>query len=176
MEKKPILVLIGPPGAGKTRVGKRVARLLGVPFVDTDRRFVAKHGAIADVFTRYGEPYFRALERTEVIRALTERAVVALGGGSVLDEDTRQELSGHTVVLLTVTPEAVAARIAGSKRPLLKNGLADWERLVEARRQIYERLATRHWDTSDCSLDDLAAEIAEWAARQDSTRAEAVHE
>ncbi|MHB1234852.1 MAG: shikimate kinase [Microbacteriaceae bacterium] len=164
-EPKPVLVLIGPPGAGKTRVGQRVARLLRAPFVDTDRRLVAEHGAIAELFTRYGEPYFRALEREQVSRALTERAVIALGGGSVLDPATQQDLSKQTVVLLTVSREAVAARIGGSKRPLLKNGLADWELLVESRREVYERLATRSWDTSEGSLDGLAADIADWVRR-----------
>jgi len=88
--------------------------------------------------------------------------VVSLGGGAILDPDTQRELGGLPVALMTVSPEAVASRI-GDKRPLLKgDGLAAWERLVAARREIYERLATRTWDTSNTPIDSIAAEVADW--------------
>ena len=157
----PHVVFIGPPGAGKTRLGKRVARLLGASFVDTDRRVVAKHGPIADLFSQHGEEYFRKLERAEVAQALLEDAVVSLGGGAMLNLDTQSELSRQRVVLVTVRPDAVASRIEKSNRPLAKD-LDTWERLVESRRELYERLATRTWDTSDRPIDDIAAEIAAW--------------
>ncbi|MEO7147105.1 MAG: shikimate kinase, partial [Terrimesophilobacter sp.] len=75
----PHLVVIGPPGAGKSRVGKQVARLLHVPFIDTDRRIVAQHGPIATIFADKGEEWFRAVERVEVAKALGESAVISLG-------------------------------------------------------------------------------------------------
>ena len=168
------LVLIGAPGAGKTRMGKRLARILSVPFIDTDKRIVAEHGPIAQIFEEYGEPYFRELERGAVAEALRESAVVALGGGAVLDEQTQATLIGVPVVQLTVSAEAVAKRIGGSKRPLLKDGLADWTRLVDSRKAIYDRLAVRSWDTSLRPLDDIAAEIAEWL-RRDSVARTAAH-
>jgi len=158
---RPVVVLIGAPGAGKTRLGKRIGRLLGVPFVDTDRRIVAQHGPIAEIFATHGEARFRQLERDEVARALGEAAVVALGGGAVLDPDTQNDLAGHRVAQLTVSAEAVAARIAGDKRPLV-DGVAAWSALVDARRPIYDRLAGRTFDTSSLPLDRIATDIVGW--------------
>jgi shikimate kinase len=162
------LVLIGAPGAGKTRLGKRVARLLRVGFVDTDKRVVAEHGPIAQIFEEYGEGNFRRLEREAVAEALREVAVVSLGGGAVLDPETQADLAGQRVALLTVSADAVAARIGGGKRPLVKDGIADWVALVENRRELYESLASRSWDTSTMPLDDIAGDIADWV-RQDTT-------
>jgi shikimate kinase len=157
-----VVVLIGAPGAGKTRTGKRVARLLDVPLVDTDKRIVAEHGPIAEIFETYGEPHFRRLERDEVVRALGERAVVTLGGGAVLDPATQADLASHRVVQLTVSARAVEARIAGGKRPLVKDGIAAWEKLVAARQPIYDRLSQLTIDTSRQPLDRVARRIAEW--------------
>ncbi len=155
-------MLIGAPGAGKTRTGKRLARLLDVPFIDTDRRIVAAHGPIAQLFESHGEPHFRAIERDTVSAALEEAAVVTLGGGAVLDPDTQTRLEGHRVVQLTVSPEAVEARISGGKRPLLKNGVGAWISLVEERRPIYDRLSQLTIDTSHRPLDGVAQQIVDW--------------
>lgn len=162
------MVLIGAPGAGKTRTGKRLARLLGVPLVDTDKRIVASHGAIADIFRAHGEPHFRALERAEVTRALSERAVVTLGGGAVMDAATQADLVGRRVVQLTVSPEAVESRIAGGKRPLLAEGIGAWEALVATRQPIYDRLSQLTIDTSRQPLDRVAQQIAQWLEGQES--------
>ena len=164
---RPLLVLIGPPAAGKTRLGKRIARLLDVPFIDTDKRIVARHGVIGEIFAEHGEPHFRMLERDEVAAALTETAVVSLGGGAVIHADTRRDLAEHRVVLLTVSPEAVEARLGGGKRPLVA-GIDSWLALVEQRRPIYDSLATRTFDTSHLPLDAIAAEIAAWIQETDS--------
>ena len=167
MTSTPHLVLIGPPGAGKTRLGKKVARIIGADFIDTDRRIVSVHGPISDIFAAHGEAYFRKLERAEVTRALAEAAVISLGGGAVLDPGTQADLARHRVALVTVSPEAVKARIAGPGRPLLTGGIDAWTRLVETRREIYERLATRTWDTSDRPIDTIAAEIADWITKEE---------
>lgn len=156
------LVLIGPPGSGKTKLGKRIARALGLPFIDTDKRIVAEHGAIAEIFAQHGEPRFRQLERAAVTAALAEDAVVSMGGGAILDADTQSDLADRRVVLVTVSAEAVARRISGTKRPLVTS-IESWQALVDARRETYERLATRIWDTSHRPLDAIAAEIADWA-------------
>ena len=167
MSPTPHLVLIGPPGAGKTRLGKKVARLLGADFIDTDRRIVSTHGPIAEIFAAHGEAYFRRLERAEVTRALAEAAVISLGGGAVLDPGTQADLLLQRVALVTVSPEAVEARITGSSRPLIAGGIDAWTRLVETRREIYEKLASRAWDTSHRPIDQIAAEMADWVTKEE---------
>ena len=161
-EHAPIVVFIGAPGAGKSRIGKRVAHLLGADFLDTDKLIVAEHGVISDIFEAHGEAHFRALERAAVATALRSRAVVALGGGAVLDADTQADLENVTVVQLTTSSEAVATRITNGKRPLLKDGVEAWSALVATRQPIYDRLATRTFDTSNYPAEKIAANIAEW--------------
>ena len=156
------VVLIGAPGAGKTRTGKRLARLLDVPFIDTDRRIVQAYGPIAALFENHGEAHFRTIEKDVVATALAEGAVVTLGGGAVLDVDTQTLLEGYRVVQLSVSPQAVEARIAGGKRPLVKDGIGAWLALVEKRQPIYDRLSQLTIDTSRRPLDGVAEEIAEW--------------
>lgn len=155
------IVLIGPPAAGKTRVGKRLAKRLGLPFVDTDAVVVAGHGAIAEIFAAYGEPYFRALERAAVAEAVARPGIVSLGGGAVLDPDTQADLAATRVVLLTVRPEAIAARITNRKRPLVTD-LESWKRLVAARTPLYRSLADYTADTSTRPIDTIVEEIARW--------------
>ena len=160
----PRAVFVGPMAAGKTKVGKRVARLLGVGFVDTDQVIVARHGVIADIFRDQGEPAFRALERDVVAEALSGEGIVSLGGGAVLDAGTQELLRGQTVVFLHAPAHVVAGRLAAEsgKRPLVANGVEDWARIFAERRPIYERLATRTVDTGTGRFDDIAREVAEW--------------
>ena len=166
-QQHPHLVVIGPPGAGKSRVGKQVARLLHVPFVDTDRRIVAQHGPIATIFAERGEEWFRAIERLEVEKALTEAAVVSLGGGAILNQHTQDDLASARVALITVSPEAVESRIAGTVRPLLTGDVESWTALVESRRELYEKLATRSFDSSNRTAPAIAFEIAGWVQSAD---------
>src|SRR5690349_14980153 len=88
----PVLVLVGPPGSGKTTVGRLLARRLGVGFTDVDALIVERIGkSIAEMFTDDGEDAFRALEREVVAEALAGTdGVLALGGGSVLAASTRE--------------------------------------------------------------------------------------
>jgi shikimate kinase len=159
--ESPAVVLIGAPGAGKTRIGKRVARLLGLPFVDTDKRVVALHGAITAIFENHGEPHFRVIEREQVEQALKEHAVVSLGGGAVLDAVTQAELVPLRVVQLVVQPEAIANRDLSS-RPLLTGGLDAWKKLVAERAPIYDRLADVSFDTTTVPADRVADDIVRW--------------
>ena len=159
----PVMVLVGPMGAGKTRVGKRVARLLGSTFADTDKMIVAEHGPIADLFATQGEPRFRELEREAVHRALSGDGIVSLGGGAVLDADTRAELAALPVVLLTVSARAVEGRLGGGKRPLIRDGVSDWQRIYDDRKHLYEEVADLVVDTSHRPYDTIAEEVAAWA-------------
>jgi shikimate kinase len=156
------IALIGPPAAGKSRIGKRLAKLLGLPYVDTDAVVVAGHGPIAQIFADHGEPYFRAVEREAVADALRRPGVVSLGGGAVLDRDTQADLAEARVVLLTVRPEAIAKRITNGKRPLVTD-LESWKRLVASRSDLYHSLADYTADTSSRPIDTIVEEIARWA-------------
>jgi shikimate kinase len=158
-----MIVFIGPSGAGKSRLGKRVARLLEVPYADTDAMIVAEHGPIREIFATAGEAEFRRLEREAVRRGLSGEGVLSLGGGAVLDPDTQADLADHTVVFLTISPEAVAPRIArDADRPLVAGGVDDWVALNAPRWPIYERLADATFDTSHRPNDRLAEEVAAW--------------
>lgn len=157
------LVVIGPMAAGKSKIGRRVARQLGLPFTDTDRVVVSAHGPIPAIFEREGEVAFREYEREAVARAVAKRAVVSLGGGAVVHPATAELLDAATVVYLTVTADAVRSRIAGSNRPLLTDGVESWERIFAERKPLYERLATATWDTSTLPISRIADEIAHWA-------------
>ncbi len=161
----PSIVLIGPMGAGKTSIGRRVARSLDRPFLDTDKIVVRDHGPIPDLFATHGEANFRALERTAVSEALASGGVIALGGGAVLDADTRADLKDHQVVLLTVQPHVVAARIGGDARPLLagEDPVARWSRIFEDRRAVYDEVADVTFDTSSGPLVEVVTRIVEWA-------------
>jgi len=156
-----VVVLIGAPGAGKSRTGKRLARLLDLPLIDTDSRIVAGHGPIPAIFERDGEPHFRALERAAVAQALSERAVVSVGGGAVLDPDTQADLADHRVVQLTISPEAFAERMTAGKRPLVTS-IDSWRALVQARQATYDRLSGLTIDTSRQPLERVARQIADW--------------
>lgn len=160
----PRVVLVGPPGSGKSTVGEALAALLGVPLHDTDAAIEAAQGRpIADIFVEDGEPAFRALERAEVARALAEEpGVVALGGGAPVDPTTEQLLAGHTVVFLDVGIADASKRIGfDQSRPLLAvNPRASWVRLMNDRRPVYERVATHRVDTAGRSPEDVAAEVA----------------
>ncbi len=143
---KPRAVLVGPPGAGKTTVGSMLAAALGVAFRDTDEDIAATAGKpIPEIFIDDGEDAFRALEREAVATALsTFDGVLALGGGAILAETTREALRGHTVVYLSVELSDAVARVGlGAGRPLLTlNPRATLKYLLDQRRPLYEEVAT----------------------------------
>lgn len=157
------VILIGPPGAGKTTIGEALAAALGVQFHDTDAAIEAEQGcSISDIFVVDGEPAFRALERAEVARAVSEEpGVVALGGGAPMDAETHEVLAGQVVVFLDVGIADAAKRVGfDASRPLLAiNPRAAWTKLMNERRPTYERLATHRVDTAGRSVDEVVADI-----------------
>ncbi|WP_051172146.1 shikimate kinase [Microbacterium indicum] len=162
------VVLIGPMGAGKSSIGRRLAKRLGVRFLDTDAMIVREHGPIAELFAAWGEPAFRAIEREAVREAIASAGVVALGGGAVLSPETQDLLGGHLVVHLTVSERTVAARIRGQKRPLLNQGdaVAEWKRIAAERAPLYDRLADVTFDTSRGPLREVVDRASEWAGER----------
>ncbi|MFD5225491.1 shikimate kinase [Microbacterium sp. NPDC058342] len=163
------LVLVGPMAAGKTSVGRKVARLLSVPFIDTDKRIAAAHGPIPQIFAEHGEQRFRMIEREEVASAVREGGVVSLGGGAVTDAGTRDLLAGEPVVFLTVSAEAVAHRVRGAGRPLLageEDPVQRWRTIFAERRGWYEEVADLTVDTSRRPMRMIAEEIAAWRKEQ----------
>ncbi|MEV5914629.1 shikimate kinase [Streptomyces chartreusis] len=146
MSAAPVVVLVGPMGVGKSTVGQLLAERLGVGYRDTDDDIVAEQGrTIAEIFVDEGEPVFRAIEKQAVHRALAEHdGVLALGGGSILDEDTRALLLGQRVVYLSMDVEEAVKRTGlNAARPLLAvNPRKQWRELMEARRHLYESVAT----------------------------------
>ena len=151
MSARPLVVLVGPPGSGKTTVGTLLAHGRGVAFRDTDHDVEVTAGKpITEIFVDDGEPAFRTLEHAAVATALTEHdGVLSLGGGAVLDPATQELLAayaagGGVVVFLDVTLAHAAPRVGfNQSRPLLLgNPRAQWAALMEARRPVYERVAT----------------------------------
>lgn len=108
------------------------------------------------------------LERRAVQQALTEPSVVSLGGGAILNEDTQRDLLSARVAYISVSANAVRQRIRGTKRPLLVDGIDSWQSIMNERREIYERLATRSMDSSDRSATSIAHELAEWVQQEES--------
>lgn len=141
----PRLVLVGPMGVGKSTVGALVAERLGCAYRDTDDDIVAAQGrTIADIFVDEGESAFRAIEKQAVREALAGHdGVLALGGGSILDADTRELLAGHQVVYLSMDVEEAVQRTGlNVARPLLAvNPRRQWRELMEARRHLYTEVA-----------------------------------
>ncbi|GGR80181.1 shikimate kinase [Streptomyces humidus] len=142
----PRVVLVGPMGVGKSTVGQLLAERLGVAYRDTDDDIVAEAGrSIAEIFVDDGEDAFRTLEKRAVRRALAEHdGVLALGGGSILDPDTRGLLAGQCVLYLAMDVEEAVRRTGlNAARPLLAvNPRKQWRELMEARRHLYEGVAT----------------------------------
>jgi shikimate kinase len=156
----PAVVLVGPMGVGKSTVGRLLAERLGVSYRDTDEDIVAAQGrTIAEIFVDEGEAAFRAIEKAAVRAALAEHdGVVALGGGAVLDADTRALLAGRQVVYLSMDVEEAVRRTGlNVARPLLAvNPRKQWRELMEARRHLYEEVATAVVATDGRTPEEVA--------------------
>lgn len=168
MSNNPNIYLVGPMGAGKTTVGRRIAELKGMHFVDSDHEVEKRTGVdISFIFDMEGEDGFRKRER-EMIAELSEQpnTVMATGGGAVLDTATRDLLSARGVVvyLETSLEQQLARTRKGSTRPLL-SGEEDPEttltQLMETRDPLYRAIADVVIKTGDQQARRLAREIVE---------------
>ena len=148
---QPVAVLVGTMGAGKTTVGRLLADSLGASFLDSDHAVEARAGKpVQEIFVDDGEAAFRALEREAVAAALEEHeGVLALGGGAVLDPETRALLAGHRVVFLRVGLSDAVKRVGlGAGRPLLLGNVrARVKQLLDERTPVYESVARIIVDT-----------------------------
>lgn len=166
------VVLIGPMGVGKSSIGRKLAKALSRTFLDTDSVIAREHGPIPQIFAQHGEAYFREVEREAVARAVADGGVVALGGGAVLNESTRELLREHRVVLLDVSEAVVAGRIGhGEGRPLLsgvdEDPMIRWKRIRAERWPVYESLADVTFDTSRGHIAYVVSAIAEWVQEEE---------
>lgn len=160
----PVLILVGPPGAGKTTVGRLVSERQGLAFRDSDADVEATAGrTVADVFLYDGEAAFRAMESKAIEEALgSHDGVLALGGGALGDAGTRARLAGHHVVFLDVGLSDAAARIGLNRdRPLLLgNPRAQLKIMLDERRTAYEQAAVTTVSTDGLTPEAVADRVA----------------
>lgn len=149
----PRAVLIGLPGAGKSTIGRRLAKALDVTMLDTDAVIEETTGrTIADIFANDGEQEFRRIEEEVVRVALdTHDGVLSLGGGAITTAGVRDALAGHTVIYLEISAAEGLRRTSGNtNRPLLAGGdRADkYRALMSQRAPIYRRVSTMRVNTN----------------------------
>jgi shikimate kinase len=161
------IVLIGPPGAGKSTIGKQLARSLNSSFTDTDDLIESQTGStISQIFIDQGEPWFRKLEEEVVLKAITDiDGVLSLGGGAPLSQSAQEKIRtiSSPVIFLDVSLATAAPRVGFNRdRPLLlSNPRAAWQELMDKRRPIYESLATQIVSVDGLSPKEVVAKIVE---------------
>lgn len=169
----PVAILIGPMAAGKTSVGRCLARRLGTTFLDLDEEIVARADApVPQIFAERGEDGFRALE-AEVLAELLEvhPGVLALGGGAPLTPVSRARLRGRPVVLLEIDERTARRRLrGGAGRPLLAGAdpLAAWRRLWDQRAEAYRDLAVLRVDGGAGRTAAVASDIERLLVRDEA--------
>ena len=158
------IVIVGAPGAGKSTVGRRLARRWGVPFRDSDQMVEDEAGkSVADIFVDEGEASFRSRERDVIAKALGDaEGVLALGGGAVLDESTRARLVQAPCVWLRVGVGEAAKRVGlNTARPLLLGNVrGTLMALLDERTPLYEEVATWSVDTDGRTADEVVDAVA----------------
>lgn len=165
---RPVVVLCGPMGSGKSAVGRRLATRLEVEFRDSDHDVEHDAGTtIAEIFAEHGEAHFRDLEHAAVADALTGHdGVLSLGGGAVMTPRTQSALAdyraeGGLVVFLDVGVRSAMMRIGpAASRPMLgENPRERWSRITSERRATYERVSTVVVDTDHRTPGAVVREI-----------------
>ena len=171
MTRSSSIFLVGPMGAGKTTIGRRLAEARGLEFIDSDQEVEARTGVtIAFIFEKEGEAGFRKRER-QVICELSQRSglVLATGGGAILDPDNRQWLAarGYVVYLHASIEQQLARTERTDTRPLLQGGNRrdTLERLFLTRDPLYREIADLVLPTDGRNARALAREIEEHLGR-----------
>jgi shikimate kinase len=148
-------------GVGKTTIGRKLAKALKLPFIDTDNLISDEHGPIPAIFEERGEPTFRTLEEEALEKAIRESAVVATGGGAVISALTRKRLKDVTVVYLSTDGKHIASRLKNGNRPLIQNGVEDWRRIYAERKPLYLETADFEINTSGQPISASIQDIIE---------------
>jgi shikimate kinase len=149
----PKAVLMGMPGSGKSTIGRRLAKAMGLALLDTDTKIVETTGrTIADIFSNDGEKEFRRIEEEVVRAALAEHdGIVSLGGGAITSQGVREALAGHTVIFLEISAaEGIRRTTGGAVRPLLAGSdpAQRYRELMAQRVPLYRRVATMRVNTN----------------------------
>ena len=154
------IVITGFMGTGKSVVAKELARKLKMEFIDMDRIIEERQGmSIADIFTRYGEKYFRAQEN-KLVKELSqkENIVIATGGGTLLSSDNARILSQRgQIICLYADSQTIYNRVVRkNNRPLLKgkNVSSEINRLLEERKKIYDNIKWKI-DTTNLNIQEV---------------------
>jgi shikimate kinase len=159
------IILIGPPGSGKSTIGKAISRRLKINLTDTDDLIEARSGtSISQIFIDKGEPWFRDLELEVLQEELVKlNGVLALGGGAPLSDVAQGLLrsKNEAIVYLDVSLATAAPRVGFNRdRPLLlSNPRGAWQELMDKRRPIYEALATHIVKVDERAPKDIVDEI-----------------
>lgn len=163
----PRVILIGPPGCGKSTVGAAIAHRLAVAFIDTDTEIERTYGqSISDIFVDKGEDFFRELEFEALKKSLINQdCVLSLGGGAPISQRAQEILrtASSPIIFLDVSLAVAAPRVGFNRdRPLLlSNPRAQWQALAETRRPIYESLASTIIKVDGMSVEELVTAIVE---------------
>ena len=161
------IVLIGPPGAGKSSIGKALAKELNLNFIDSDSEIEKiSHKKISEIFIEDGEPAFRLLEVDVVRKVLADfDGVISLGGGAPINKEIQEVLgdANYPVVFIDVSIAQAATRIGFNKdRPLLLvNPRQQWISLMNDRRPIYEKLASQTISSDNQKPHEVAKQISD---------------